>query len=187
MRIIVICSMLLIGFSAHAKEIAGVLVQETVQTESGVTLNLNGAGIRKKFFMDIYLAELYLEKQGNTTEEIINYPGQKRLVMHILYKEIPLDKLVEGWNDGFNNNTSKTILQSLQSRIDEFNSMFTAVTKDQEIIFDYLPEQGTKVRIAGQDKGIIPGKDFNDALLAIWLGEKPVTKKLKKDLLNSSD
>ncbi len=187
MRFIIICSILLIGLSANAKEIAGVLVQETVQTDSGVILNLNGAGIRKKFFMDIYLAELYLEKKGSTAEEVIKFSGQKRLVMHILYKEIPQDKLIEGWKDGFSNNTAKPKLESLQTRIDEFNAMFTAVTKDQEIIFHYVPEQGTKVTIAGNEKGIIPGKDFNDALLGIWLGNKPVTKTLKKNLLNSSN
>jgi hypothetical protein len=40
------------------------------------------------------------------------------------------------------------------------------------------------VTIAKQEKGVVPGKDFNDALLRIWLGEKPVTKGLKEKLLS---
>jgi hypothetical protein len=40
------------------------------------------------------------------------------------------------------------------------------------------------VTIAKEEKGVIPGKDFNDALLRIWLGEKPVNKGLKEQLLD---
>ena len=183
MRFILICSLLLAGCNVYAKEIAGVIVQETVKTENGTVLKLNGAGIRKKFFMDIYLAELYLEQTGAVAQEIIDNQGQKRVVMHILYKEIPQDKLVDGWNEGFSSNMSETALEALKNRIESFNAMFEGVTKGQLIVFDYLPEQGTRVSIAGALKGIIPGKDFNDALLAIWLGDKPVTKSLKKELL----
>jgi hypothetical protein len=32
-------------------------------------------------------------------------------------------------------------------------------------------------------KGMIEGKPFNDLLLSIWLGEKPVSKALRDDLL----
>ena len=42
---------------------------------------------------------------------------------------------------------------------------------------------GTQVTIKGTVKGVIAGKDFNDALLSIWLGEKPVTAKLKDEML----
>jgi hypothetical protein len=50
-------------------------------------------------------------------------------------------------------------------------------------VLDFFPNQGTVVTIAKQEKGVILGKDFNDALLRIWLGEKPVTKGLKEKLL----
>jgi hypothetical protein len=183
MRFLIFCLSLLVGCNAFAKEIAGVTFAETVTAENGVVLKLNGAGIRTKFFMDIYLAELYLEQPGATQEEIIGNPGQKRMVMHVLYKEIPQDKLVEGWNEGFAGNTPEDALGGLKDRIGTFNAMFENVTKDQQIVFDYLPDEGTRVSIAGVAKGVIPGKDFNDALLSIWLGDKPVTKSLKKDLL----
>ncbi len=76
------------------------------------------------------------------------------------------------------------LLQRLQPRIDAFNAMFSTVKKGERIILDYIPGKGTVVTIAGEEKGTIEGKDFNDALLLIWLGEKPVNKKLKEMLLN---
>ncbi len=65
MRFLVLCCLLLCSFSVNAKEIAGVMVQETMQTEDGVVLHLNGAGIRSKFFFDIYIAKLYMEHPSN--------------------------------------------------------------------------------------------------------------------------
>jgi hypothetical protein len=46
----------------------------------------------------------------------------------------------------------------------------------------WLPGTGTLVR--GRGKSLtIPGKDFADALLSVWLGPKPVEASLKRDLL----
>jgi hypothetical protein len=183
MRYLIFCCLLLSSFSVNAKEIAGVMVQETMQTEDGVVLHLNGAGIRSKFFFDIYIAELYLEHPSNVASEVIENPGRKKIVMHFLYDEVGKDKLIEGWNEGFAGNNPADEVAKLQERIDQFNAMFVDVKKDDIAVLDFIPAQGTVVTIAKQEKGVIPGKDFNDALLRIWLGEKPVTKGLKEKLL----
>ena len=51
------------------------------------------------------------------------------------------------------------------------------------ILLDYLPGAGTRVTINQDNKGTIPGDDFNRALLRIWLGEKPADGSLKKAML----
>jgi hypothetical protein len=183
MRYLVLCCLLLSSFSVNAKEIAGVMMQETMQTEDGVLLHLNGAGIRSKFFFDIYIAQLYLEHPSNVAKEVIENQGRKRMIMHFLYDEVEKDKLTEGWNEGFADNTPADEVAKLQERIDQFNAMFVDVKKNDIIVLDFFPNQGTVVTIAKQEKGVISGKDFNDALLRIWLGEKPVTKGLKEKLL----
>lgn len=63
MRILVFFTLLLIALPAYAKEIAGVMVNDTLQTEDGTTLQLNGAGVRSKLFMDIYIAQLKFPKK----------------------------------------------------------------------------------------------------------------------------
>jgi len=184
MRLIILCCLLLSSLTANAKEIAGVMVQETLQTENGTLLHLNGAGIRSKFFFDIYIAELYMEHPSSRVNEVIQTSGDKRIVMHFLYDEVEKEKLVDGWNEGFGNNSKAEVVATLQDRIDTFNGMFDDVKKDDTIVLDFIQDQGTMVTIAEQEKGVIPGKDFNDALLRIWLGEKPVTKDLKEKLLS---
>jgi len=184
MRIFILCCLLLISLPANAKEIAGVMVQETLQTEDGTVLQLNGAGIRSKFVFDVYIAELYMEHPSNLVDEVIAAPGRKRIVMHFLYDQVEKAKLVKAWNVGFKDNSKADDVVKLQGRIDTFNGLFEDVKENDVIVLDFTPEKGTLVTIANSEKGVIPGKDFNDALLRIWLGKKPVTKGLKEKLLS---
>jgi len=184
MRFFILCCLFLCSLPANAKDIAGVMVQETVQLADGTLLHLNGAGIRSKFFFDIYIAELYMEHPSNVAKDVIETSGRKRMIMHFLYDEVGKDKLVEGWNEGFADNTKTDERIKLQDRINQFNDMFVDVKKNDIIVLDFIPGKGTVVTIAKQEKGVVPGKDFNDALLRIWLGDEPVNKGLKEELLS---
>lgn len=150
---------------------------------NGENLVLNGCGMREKFFFDIYVAALYLAKPAHSTETVLAMPGSRRILMHFVYSEIGRDKLIDAWNEGFEDNLTRQELASLKSRVDQFNSLFGAVHRGDVIWLDYTPDSGTTVTINGQEKGRIPGQDFNNALLRIWLGKEPVTGSLKQDLL----
>jgi hypothetical protein len=184
MRMLVFFALLLISLPSYAKEIAGVMVNDTLQAEDGTTLHLNGAGVRSKFFIDVYIAELYMEKPSAAAAEVIGDKGKKRIVMHFLHSEVSKDKLVDAWNEGFKENNSAGDLAKLQERINQFNALFVDVKKNDVIVLDYAPATGTVVTIKGQKKGAIPGSDFNDAMLKIWLGDKPVNGGLKDNLLS---
>lgn len=165
--------------SATAVEIAGVQVPDTL--ENG--LALNGVGLRKKFFFKIYIAELYLEQPANTAQGVLDAPGRKRMVMHMLYDKITQEQLVESWTHGFKANLSGAEYEGLMPRIEAFNQLFVSVERGDQIILDYVPETGTSVTIAGKQKGVIEGADFNRGLLSIWLGKEPVGEELRDALL----
>lgn len=186
MRLILAIGMtLLLAASGFAKDIAGVSVAESLAGKDGVTLNLNGAGIRSKMFFKIYIAELYLENPAKDAAAVIADEGQKMMVMHFLYDEVSAEKLVGAWNEGFEGNLSEDVRAAMADRIEKFNSMFVTVKKGDQIVLNYIPGQGVAVTVAGVEKGVVEGKDFADAMFAIWLRDKPVTKDLKKKLLGS--
>ena len=170
---------------AAAREIAGVTIDEQITQADGTVLQLNGAGIRSKFVVKVYVAMLYLENPGTDRDKVIADPGAKQLIMHFLYKEVDRDALVEGWNDGFTGNGTDEKLDKLKSEIAQFNSLFDTVRKGDRIVLDYVPEKGTTVSINATEKGTVAGKEFNDLLLSIWLGDKPVGKELRKGLLGN--
>jgi len=179
---ILIAGLLLAG-TAWAAEVEGVNVPESVEV-GGSKLLLNGAGVRTKFFFDIYVGALYLARNTRKAEEAIGMEGPKRVAMHILYGEVGKEKLVYGWKEGFMKNQSRKVMLSLKERLDRYNAMFSDVKKGDAILLDYVPEEGTSVTIRGERKGVIPGKDFNDALLAVWLGRKPADSDLKEAMLS---
>ena len=57
-----------------------------------------------------------------------------------------------------------------------------AVAKDQYIL-DYIPSEGTTVTKNDEVLGTIPGDDFKNALLEIWLGNYPADDDLKSGML----
>jgi len=186
MRILVgFCLLLLVAVPGFAREIAGVDVAESITGEGGTTLSLNGAGVRSKLFFKIYVAELYLVNPSSDAVAILADDSQKMMVMDFLYDEVSAEKLVGAWNEGFEANLSDDQRAALAEKIDAFNAMFVTVKKGDKIVINYLPGKGTSVIVAGAEKGAVEGKDFADAVFAIWLGEKPVTKELKKQLLSS--
>lgn len=187
-KTLLICAIFVLIFgvqSVAAREIAGVAVPESV-TLKNKALVLNGAGIRKKLFMKIYVCALYLTAKRTAVSEILADPEAKRIVMSFLYKEVGVERQVEGWNKGFRDNNSGEELKGLQDRINLFNSLFTTVRKGDVIRFDYMPEEGTQVWINDTLNGTVPGEDFFAALLKIWLGPKPAEANLKDALLGNA-
>ena len=167
-----------------AREVAGIDIPETVKLAAGTPpLVLNGAGIRKKFFFKIYVAGLYLPSRQTTTEVILDMPGPKRVHMHFLYKEVERDKLVTGWQEGFENNLETSEFEKVATRLAKFNQLFRTMHRGDVIDLDYQPEEGTQVLFNGELQGRIEGNDFYTALLKVWLGQQPADADLKTALL----
>lgn len=170
---------------AADQQIEGVTVAESVAV-ADTRLILNGAGVRNKFFMPIYVAALYLPVKAATFAEVSTQTGPKQLLLHFIHKEVSPEKLVTAWNDGFKANLTPAELTALAPVIAQFNQYFNqAAVKGMVYRLTYLPTQGTQVWINDQLKGTLPGAEFYTALLKIWLGEKPVTADLKQALLGS--
>ncbi len=181
--VILVLVLLLFSANVFARDIAGVSLPETIKVNEEVELILNGAGIRNKIFFKIYIAELYLQYPSNMVEKVIGEEGHKQMIMHFLYDEVPKEKIVAGWVEGFQENSEKEKVEKLVARIETFNAMFSDVKKGDIIVLAYTPGVGTEVIIRDESMGVVEGKDFNDALLRIWLGTAPVSSDLKEALL----
>lgn len=178
---------LLLSPLVSAREIASIELPETVQLPSHTTpLLLNGAGVRRKFFFKIYVAGLYLPSRQTSSEAILNLSGPKRIRMHFVYKEVDRDKLVTGWQDGFQNNLDSVSLAHLAPRLAKFNLLFRTMRRGDVIDLDYRPGEGTHVLFNGELQGRIEGADFYVALLQVWLGQKPADPDLKAALLKGT-
>lgn len=190
-RLVLLLALLIALPAAQALELAGVSMEETVKTHAdGIELKLNGAGIRQRFFMDIYVGALYLPQPARDTAAVLDQRGAKRMSLHFVYKEIDAEKLVAAWNEGFEKNLPPEQFRALRPRIANFNGLFPTLRKGDRVDIDILPraEKGatTQVWINGTLRGKVGGGDFARALLQIWLGQHPVDADLKQALLGES-
>lgn len=181
--LITLILMLTMSLSVYALEIKGVTLPDSVEVSE--TLHLVGAGVRTKTFLhiNIYIGALYMVNPVKNAEKIIGARETKRMIMHFLYHEVGKEKIVKGWNVGFEAN-SRSSLETLQERITTFNSYFDSdLKKGDEAILTYIPGKGIDVEIKGVLKGTITGDDFMEALFKIWYGEHPADKGLKEEIL----
>ena len=183
LRLIAALALLLSPVMTLAKEVAGVTLPETVALAAPPPLVLNGAGIRSKFFIKVYVGALYLPARARDAGMILRGTGPVAMHMHFLHSEATKEKLVNAWNEGFAANLDDAERARLGARIERFNGLFRTVRKGEVIRLDYLPGTGTTVSINNETRGVIEGEDFMQAWLRIWLGQEPADASLKQGLL----
>jgi hypothetical protein len=171
---------LIAGSTALAKEVAGVTVPDTITVE-GKALKLNGAGLRKKAIFKVYVGGLYVETPSKDAATLTSSDQVKRMQLSVL-RSLSSQQVNEAIEEGFEKN-SKSQMGALKPRLAKLATMIPNVEKGDEILLTYVPGKGTVVSAKGAEKGVIEGKDFADALFAVWLGPNPVQEDLKKALL----
>lgn len=171
---------------AFAVEVSGIKIPDSVKVE-GQELRLNGAGVRTRMFIKVYVGALYLEQKASTANAVLANNGVKRMALHIM-RDLKADVFSGALQDGLKANNSVAELAKIDDNIKEFNGIVNGaggVKKGDIVQLDYLPVAGTRVVINGDTKGTISGEDFFRSLLKVWLGEKPIDADLKKSLLGA--
>jgi hypothetical protein len=161
----------------------GVTWPETYKAESH-TLILNGAGVRKKGPIDLYVAALYLSEKNKEAGKIIEAAEPMAIRIFILSKRITNEKMDKAIREGFVKSTHGNT-SPYQTRIDEFSKALSEdISKGASYDLIFLPDKDL-VRVLKDEKlkTEIKGLDFKKVLFAIWLGDEPVDKDLRKKML----
>lgn len=181
--LLMICAVLL-SWNASALDLAGIHLADKMQM-GDTDLQLNGGGIRTKFFFKIYVGALYLPQKQTSAEAIIADEHEHRVALYILH-ELSGGKLFNAFNEAIEANHSASELAALNAQIRQMAQIFESVKEVKPgdiIMLDYLPASGTRITVNGTERGVIAGAAFNRALLKIWLGNNPVQDDLKKGML----
>lgn len=176
--------LIIFSHTTYAINISNIdIPDKTYLDELNDPLYLNGAGTRTKYIFDIYIGALYLPSPQSNEHLILCSDTPKRIALYFLYDEVSREKLQEGWNDGFLNNNSNTLLSALRDRLNHSLTHFSTMKKGDIIYFDYLPGTGTRIIVNNTSMGVIEGFDFMQAVLKIWIGSQPAQKELKLSMM----
>ena len=178
---------LLLSAATPAAEVEGVKLPERIQIGAdGPELVLNGAGVRVRLiFFKVYVAALYLPAKMDNGEAILRNNQPSRLFLQMI-RNLTVEQLASSMNDALRETLTPEQRLPLEPRLQQFNTIFDTlqeVKEGMQIVIDYLPQLGTIIRINGEEKERIPGADFNQALLRIWIGDRPRDPGLRKAML----
>jgi Chalcone isomerase-like len=174
------CAAALSMAEVPAREVAGVTMPAVV-SGPGVNLMLNGMGVRReKVFFKAYVIALYLKTPTTDAETAIRTNDAKGVVMTML-RDIGRQMFIHAIESGIIRN-SAPVMPMLRARLDLLEKALPDLRKGDVIELTWVPDTGTLVRGQGRTM-TIPGKDFADALFAVWLGPNPVEVALKRALL----
>lgn len=169
-----------------AVDVEGVRLDDKINA-GGHALVLNGAGVRTKLaVMKLYVGALYLPAKKTDADDIIKDAGAKRIAMHVLADELTAKDLTASLNNAIAANHIPAEIALIESRLRDLNRMMSTVgilKKGATVMLDYNPAIGTRITINGEEKLVIKGEDFYQAMLRIWIGRKPVDGRLKSTLL----
>ncbi len=177
---------LLMSSAANAVvEVASVKLEETTKV-ANTPLVLNGAGIRYKTIIKVYVAALYLTEKKSTPADITALPGPKRMQL-IALRDISSEQFGQNFMDGISRNSAKAERTNFVNQLLKFGEMFAGLPelkKGDVINMDYIPGVGTVATINGKKVAEpFPDVAFYNAFLRIWLGPEPAYGPLKPQLL----
>lgn len=174
---------------AETVTVAGVKVEDSTQVGNH-NLKLNGVGIRTKFIFKVYVAALYLNEVKSTTQEVLAQSGAKRVNL-VMLRDMSNDDFSQAFMDGLRNNLDINERSKLIKPMITFGQMFSEVPtlkKGDIMTVDWVPGSGVECTYNGKKIGeTINDAAFYNAVLKIWLGNKPADSSLKKKLLNNAE
>lgn len=178
MRLLLLAAMLA-AVPSVAKEKFNVKMPDAMEI-AGKQVKLNGMGLRTKFIVRVYVAGLYVEHPTREAEKILA-ADEVRSVQLKMLRNLEKNAVADAIVAGFEKNSKKQ-LPALKDRLDKLTAGMKDLKEGELFTLTYVPGKGTTVKGGGSET-TVPGKDFADALFAVWLGADPVEAALKRGML----
>jgi hypothetical protein len=178
---VVLIAMICILTRIEAAEIEGVRFEDQFKLEDSV-LKIRGTGVmRALVFAKVYAGALYLPEDCPSKLALSDVP--KRLEVEY-FRSIAGDDFGPATHKKISENVDPQTYERLRPRIEYHNSLYQDVGPGDRYALTYIPGIGTELALNGEPRGVIEGADFAAALFAIWLGPRPISDSLKKELLD---
>ena len=108
-------TVLLLTGSSAALEVSGVKFDDKVDA-AGVPLVLNGAGLRTKLMLKIYVVGLYVPAPTRSADAVIG-SSQPRRVRMVLKRALGASTIWDAFDEGIQANSSPAELAAIQSEL----------------------------------------------------------------------
>lgn len=128
----------------------------------------------------VYTAAFYLES-GASVEEVLEDRAKRFEVSYL--RPFEAEDFGEATYKALRNAVSPAEIERLRPRIDYHNSLYESVQPGDRYALTYIPGKGTELARNGEVVGVIEGADFAVALFSIWVGQRPIDRQFRQELL----
>lgn len=181
----ILFSMTMLLAGANAISVEG----ETFEPEmarGGAMLKLIGAGLREKWFFDVYALGAYSESGSCKSSELVKNEETKLLRL-VMLRTVSADKMASTLSEAFDAHMPKTASQKLKAQRKQFESYFKDELKEGQVLdFLYIPKKGTTIAQNKKALGpVLGGSDFHQVLWDIYFGDTTCCEDLKAEVLKN--
>ncbi|MFT6716982.1 MAG: hypothetical protein ACJA0Q_001632 [Saprospiraceae bacterium] len=174
---------LLSAFTSHASITVSGVTYATTVTVKNDTLQLNGAGVREKWFLNLYTGGLYLKKRSSNVNEIIDCNCLQVFKIVFVSSLVTTKKFNDAIDEVFIKSTQGNTTH-IDKRIAQFKkALGTGLKKGDELFLIYVPNVGLQVFRNNKYKDTVVGLDFKKEMMKLWIGPYSVNEDLKKSIL----
>ena len=154
---------------------------DDVVIQDRMTLKLTGtAMLRYMRVFKVYTAAFYLET-GASIDEVLGDTAKRFEVSYL--RSFGGEDFGQATYQALRDSIPESEIERLRPRIDYHNSLYEAVAPGDRYSLTYIPGKGTELARNGEVVGVIEGADFAAALFSIWVGENPIDRKFRQELL----
>ena len=184
---------------------------ETTRMVDGRPFALLGAGVRKKFLVKVYAMALYADAAearrafpalaaragGSDHAKLVASDHAQSFflwgtfgkvgVMHFV-RSVEGEKIREAFKEGFEDDLEGKSGPVQKAAAEQFVALFDKDIKDgQEIVLHSFPDGRLEVELAGEKRVGPQNPKLTRAVWEIWLGAKPISIDLRRELVDRID
>lgn len=166
-------------------QVAGVRVPAQL-AEGSQALTLNGAGLRTRFVVKVYVAALYVTTKSHDAAALIDSTQPRRMRLRML-RDVDSKSLDSALQDGLRDNTPSQELAALKAPAERLSGLMNDIgaAREGDVIDLDFDARGVAIASNGKPRGRIDDPAFARALLRVWLGDSPAQASLKQALLGN--
>jgi hypothetical protein len=172
---------------AQGREVEGFRFDGSIRL-GGADLLLNGVGVRRRFLIPVYVGALYVPQRSSDPEVLLSQRGPRRMSLRFV-RDVEAELFMNSLDAGMRKHYSPQQLAVWKQQWQTLTTVIANVVmarRGDHVTWDYTPETGA--RVMQNSVPIIPsmpGEDFYNAVLRVWLGPQPADVDLKKGLLGA--
>lgn len=172
---------------APAVDLGEVTLEESTQV-GGQNLQLNGAGIARRLVFKVYAMGLYLPDRMQRTDAVLATDGPRRMTI-VPLRDISGDDFSDAVMGDLSPErfASPEVRRQLLGLADAIGQRPGGLRRGDVLTLDWVPGVGAVVALNRKPLAApLRNRAVYDALLMVWLGEKPTDPGLKARLLGTS-